>query len=760
GVYPSATKVKVIIGAHNVRDPDEPSQVKVQVKAFSHGEFDAKEKENDIALLRLEKAVLHTNVTIPVCLPEPNEKLPIGKTCFVSGWGNQYEGQSTSPATLQEVDATILDQSECRSVTNEEKMFCAGTLRGGKDACQGDSGGPLVCEINGRFTQYGVVSFGAGCGKMYYAGVYTFVSRYMDWIRREDSRLPPSRGYVEPYKNPDSEGISKPAGFSFPSGLEFPSGFQLSSGLQSPSGSQSPSGPKSPGARPTRPKPTSSGSSPSFDSLFQNGGLGGTGELGSSGGISGLGGFGGLDGFDDFGGFGGFGSFSSLGSKFPELGNLMDSFGKKPGKPGSKVTGTYTVTTYDGKGKPVTQTYNTINKKGRHPLLNIAEGEKMRQIAGLLLLLGIATAATYHCGKPVVPLRSRHTAERLSNRIVGGWEAAPHSIPWQVRVKTKKTAVSFFACGGSLIQFRGGNSTDLVLTAAHCFEEDGKYAPVSSISVVIGAHDLNDPDETTRRTIQALQYMHKDFESKTKENDIALVRLEKAVVHSKATIPVCLPKQGDPLPFGKTCFVSGWGTTSEYGSSSTVLRQVEVEVLQYDKCYKKLDEKMYFCAGIMAGGRDSCQGDSGGPLVCDVYGKFIQYGVISHGAGCARAGTPGVYTTLPSYINWLQDRDKAMKRSKGSVDPMKDEPSEKQPTGGRGPTNSFTIGSNSPFESPSFPSVPSLSNRPPSSYFGNMPNDIMELVNQLGRGAGTGSSGTYTVTKVVNGKQTVQKYTF
>ncbi|CDW60017.1 Trypsin domain containing protein [Trichuris trichiura] len=377
----------------------------------------------------------------------------------------------------------------------------------------------------------------------------------------------------------------------------------------------------------------------------------------------------------------------------------------------------------------------------------------MRQVAGLFLLLGIATpislqllinnymilpllitifqAATYHCGKPVVPMRNRNTAGKLSNRIVGGWEAAPHSIPWQVRVKNKKTATSFFACGGSLIQFKDGNSTDLVLTAAHCFEEDGRYAPVSSISVIVGAHDLNNPDETTSRTIQALQYMHKNFESRRKENDIALVRLEKAVVHSKATIPVCLPKQGESLPFGKMCFVSGWGSTSERGSSSTILRQVEVEILNYDKCYKKLDQQMYFCAGIMAGGKDSCQGDSGGPLVCDVYGKFVQYGIISHGSGCARAGTPGVYTALPQYVSWLQGKDKAMGGSKGSVDPMKEEPSEKQPIGGRGPTNSFTMGLPSSFGSPSFPSMSSLSHRPFSSSFPDMPNDISKFVNRV-----------------------------
>ncbi|XP_049959037.1 trypsin II-P29-like [Schistocerca serialis cubense] len=56
-------------------------------------------------------------------------------------------------------------------------MLCAGGERN-KDSCQGDSGGPLVC--NG--TLAGVVSFGVSCGLPGFPGVYTDVSKYVDFL--------------------------------------------------------------------------------------------------------------------------------------------------------------------------------------------------------------------------------------------------------------------------------------------------------------------------------------------------------------------------------------------------------------------------------------------------------------------------------------------------------------------------------------------------------------------------------------------------
>ena len=79
-----------------------------------------------------------------------------------------------------------MNQTDCADVYDNltSNMICAGTERGGLDSCQGDSGGPLLVSASGQGDgqQAGVVSFGIGCARPNFFGVYTRVSQYLNWL--------------------------------------------------------------------------------------------------------------------------------------------------------------------------------------------------------------------------------------------------------------------------------------------------------------------------------------------------------------------------------------------------------------------------------------------------------------------------------------------------------------------------------------------------------------------------------------------------
>ena len=66
-------------------------------------------------------------------------------------------------------------------------MICAGDADGGEAACSGDSGGPLVIpksSTDDTAVVIGVSSFGPKiCGSKGLPSIYTYVTKYIDWIK-------------------------------------------------------------------------------------------------------------------------------------------------------------------------------------------------------------------------------------------------------------------------------------------------------------------------------------------------------------------------------------------------------------------------------------------------------------------------------------------------------------------------------------------------------------------------------------------------
>jgi len=129
---------------------------------------------------------------------------------------------------------------------------------------------------------------------------------------------------------------------------------------------------------------------------------------------------------------------------------------------------------------------------------------------------------------------------------------------------------------------------------------------------------------------------------------------------SKNAAHACLPPKGYTPPEHTRCWSAGWGIMSN-GRPAEALQEVDLKIISDETCEKTknsgyLVEGSMMCAGWLEGGKDGCQGDSGGPLICvDKENQPVLTGVTSWGFGCGTKNSPGVWTKVSSYIDWIQD---------------------------------------------------------------------------------------------------------
>lgn len=170
------------------------------------------------------------------------------------------------------------------------------------------------------------------------------------------------------------------------------------------------------------------------------------------------------------------------------------------------------------------------------------------------------------CGKRMFP----------EPRIVGGSKAAFGRWPWQISLRQWRTSTYLHKCGAALL------NENWAITAAHCVDKYVQYCPIycyvceliffvsifsvppSDLLLRLGEYDLAEEEEPYNYQERRVQIVasHPQFDPRTFEYDLALLRFYEPVEFQPNIIPVCVP-QTDENFIGRTAYVTGWGRLYE-----------------------------------------------------------------------------------------------------------------------------------------------------------------------------------------------------
>ncbi|NXL89806.1 FA10 factor, partial [Alectura lathami] len=202
-------------------------------------------------------------------------------------------------------------------------------------------------------------------------------------------------------------------------------------------------------------------------------------------------------------------------------------------------------------------------------------------------------------------------------------------------------------CGGTIL------NEYFILSAAHCINSSREF----QVLVGVVERDKYEPNTAVHEVEKVIS--HEEYDPKTYDSDIALIKLREPIKFSEDVIPACLPEEGfakDVLMKQTFGVISGFGKPFERARPVRRMKVLQIPYVNTVTCKLALRypvTKNQFCAGYSKDGEDACHGDGGGPHVTKYNGTYFATGIISWGEGCGKPGKYGVYTKLSNFLPWV-----------------------------------------------------------------------------------------------------------
>ena len=299
-------------------------------------------------------------------------------------------------------------------------------------------------------------------------------------------------------------------------------------------------------------------------------------------------------------------------------------------------------------------------------------------------------------------------------RIINGQNSALGSFPWHAGFRN--CPLCFNNCNGAIIsenfiltvahcvvgevkQFIILGAVDQQFTENKLNQLKDKYYFEIDYNeddnLFIHPDYIRDLSGSSSKSAGSTRYINQEF-----ENDVAIVKLPKSLIFDDFIQPACLNLDIDRSVFEEISEISveestinfwltGWGQlTKEYDENTPInqaipkiLQYTEIKLINQELCYEWLNQKLSsdpkyansnwrigdtsvneykinstFCAGVIDGQTDSCQGDSGGPLVTFNEDGVFLIGLVSWGIACAEEKTPGFYTRVAFFREFIEEK--------------------------------------------------------------------------------------------------------